>query len=497
MTTEFDVLIIGAGLSGIGTACQLAQAFPRKRLAILERRNHVGGTWDLFRYPGIRSDSDMFSFGFAFRPWNELKVLADGPAIRDYICETAREHGVEQKIHFGLKTTRANWCSRQRLWTVSALHEVSGETRSHTTKYLICCTGYYNYDAGFLPNFPGVANFKGQCIHPQDWPDNLDYRGKNVVVIGSGATAVTLVPALAGTARHVTMLQRSPSYIFSVPGQDRITEVLSKFLPERWAYGLARKRNIAIQRSLYLACKRWPTMMRKWLLGHVRKHVGADFDMRHFTPSYMPWDERLCAVPDANLFKALRAGEASVVTDQIEMFTQSGIRLKSGQELLADIIVTATGLNIQMLGGIALSVDNEARPLNRQMTYKGVLVQDVPNMAWIFGYTNAPWTLKSDIAGAYLCRLMQYMDAKDIEVAAPRDVEDCALDAGILEALQSGYVRRAKETQPRQGRKLPWRVLNHYGCDRKMLLKEPIDDGVLRFELANRAERLPQSGCGT
>jgi len=482
MTTQFDVLIIGAGLSGIGTACQLAQAFPRKRLAILERRNHVGGTWDLFRYPGIRSDSDMFSFGFKFRPWNELKVLADGSAIRGYIGQTAREYGVEQKIHFGLKTTQANWCSEQRHWTVSALHEASGETRSYTAKYLICCTGYYNYDAGFLPNFPGIANFKGQCIHPQHWPDNLDYSGKNVVVIGSGATAVTLVPAMAGTAGHVTMLQRSPSYVFSVPGQDRITEVLSKVLPERWAYGLARKRNILIQRWLYLACKRWPTMMRKWLLGRVRKHVGPDVDMRHFTPGYMPWDQRLCAVPDANLFKALRAGHASVVTDQIEMFTQTGIRLKSGQELEADIIVTATGLNIQMLGGIELSVDDEARPLNRQMTYKGVLVQDVPNMAWIFGYTNASWTLKSDIAGAYLCRLMQHMDAKGVEVAAPRDAEDCALDAGILDALQSGYVQRAKD-QPRQGRKLPWRVLHHYERDSRMLLEEPIDDGVLRFEL--------------
>jgi monooxygenase len=424
-------------------------------------------------------------------------VLADGSAIRSYIRQTAREYGVEQNIHFGLKTTQANWCSRQRQWTVSALHEASGETRSYTAKYLISCTGYYNYDAGFLPNFPGVANFKGQFIHPQHWPDDLDYSGKNVVVIGSGATAVTLVPAMAGTARHVTMLQRSPSYIFSVPGQDRVTEILSKFLPERWAYGLARKRNIVIQRWLYLACKRWPTTMRKWLLGQVRKRVGPEFDMRHFTPSYMPWDERLCAVPDGNLFKVLRAGQASVVTDQIEMITPTGIRLKSGQQLEADIIVSATGLNIQMLGGIELSVDDEARPLNRQMTYKGVLVQDVPNMAWIFGYINASWTLKSDIAGAYLRRLMQHMDANGIEVATPRDAEDCALDAGILDALQSGYVQRAKETQPRQGTKLPWRVLNHYERDSRMLLVEPIDDGVLHFELSSPAERLLQRECAT
>jgi len=489
---SFDILIIGAGLSGIGTACQLAEAVPQKRLAILERRNSIGGTWDLFRYPGIRSDSDMASFGYKFRPWTDAKVLADGPGIRSYIRDTAREYGVEQKIQFGLKTTQADWCSRQRHWTVTALHEASGETRRYTAKVLINCTGYYNHEQGFLPAFPGVENFKGQCIHPQHWPENLDYQGKKVVVIGSGATAVTLVPTMAGTAAHVTMLQRSPSYVLSLPNRDKISKTLAKVLPASWVHRLARQRNILIQRGLYQACKRWPKTMRKWLLSKVRKEVGPGVDMRHFTPDYMPWDERLCAVPDGDLFKALRKGTASVVTDHIDTFTETGIRLKSGQQLDADIIVTATGLKLQMLGGMQLSVDGKARPMNQQMTYKGVLVQDLPNMAWIFGYTNAPWTLKSDLAGAYLCRLMQHMDAQGLDVAVPRDSEDCALDAGIMDALRSGYVQRAQGTQPRQGSKLPWRVLNHLGRDTRMLLDEPIDDGVLQFSAAaDAAAALP------
>jgi cation diffusion facilitator CzcD-associated flavoprotein CzcO len=481
---DVDVLVIGGGLSGIGTACQLAEAFPHKRLAILERRHRVGGTWDLFRYPGIRSDSDMYTFGYKFRPWNALKVLADGPAIRDYIHETAREYGIEDKIRFGLKTTKADWCSRQRRWTVTAVHEESGETHTYTAKYLIGATGYYNHDAGFLPTFPGVERFKGQCIHPQHWPEGLDYRGKRVVVIGSGATAVTLVPALAGEAAHVTMLQRSPGYVFSVPALDKISSMLLKFLPESWVYALARQRNILIQRWLYQACKRWPKAMRGWLLAHMRKHLGPDFDMRHFTPKYMPWDERLCAVPNADLFVAVREGRASVVTDQIETFTETGVLLKSGQELEADIIVTATGLNLQLLGGIELSIDGQPRPLSQLMTYKGVLVQDMPNLAWIFGYTNAPWTLKADLAAAYLCRLVRHMDNKGHDVAAPRDEEGCVLDASLLDALQSGYVQRGSHMLPRQGTKLPWRVLNDYKRDRRMLLDEPLEDGLLRFEPA-------------
>jgi cation diffusion facilitator CzcD-associated flavoprotein CzcO len=478
---HFDVLIIGAGLSGIGTACQVQAEFPHKSIAVLERRERLGGTWDLFRYPGIRSDSDMYSFGYKFRPWQDLKVLADGDSIRNYIAETAAEFGVEEKIHYGLKVVSADWSSPESRWTVTTLHEGTGETRTYSCSYLVSATGYYNYDAGYLPTFPGVDRFEGRCIHPQHWPEDLDYTGKKVVVVGSGATAVTLVPAMAGDAEHVTMLQRSPSYVFSVPALDKISKFLGRFLPANWVYRFARKRNISIQRGLYLACRRWPAQMRRLLLWQVRRHLGPNVDMSHFTPNYMPWDERLCAVPNGDLFKVLASGEASVVTDQIDTITETGILLKSGRELEADIIVTATGLNIQMLGGVRLSVDGEARELHEQMTYKGLLVENIPNLAWVFGYTNAPWTLKSDIAAEYLCRLFKHMDDNGHTIATPHDVESCALDVGILDQLQSGYVQRAKDTMPRQGSKLPWKVLMHYEKDSKMLLEDPIDDGLLRF----------------
>ncbi|MDB5974599.1 MAG: FAD-containing monooxygenase EthA [Nevskia sp.] len=481
MNQNFDVLIIGAGLSGIGAACHLAMECPGKRVAILERRNTIGGTWDLFRYPGIRSDSDMFSFGFKFRPWNELKVLADGPSIRQYVSDTARQYGIDKQIQFGLKTIAADWSSEQRCWTVTALHEASGETRTYRANFLIGATGYYNYDKGFLPHFPGEERFKGQRIHPQHWPENLDYRGKRVVVIGSGATAVTLVPAMAAEAGHITMLQRSPSYIFSVPGFDKISAVLRHLLPEKWVYAMARKRNIVIQRWLYLAARRWPERVRDILLAGVRRQLDDKSNMRHFTPSYMPWDERLCAVPDADLFKALNSGKASVVTDHIESFTETGILLKSGQTLDADIIITATGLQIQVLGGTDLRVDQQPRPVSAAMTYKGVLMQDIPNMAWIVGYTNAPWTLKADIASHYICRLLKHMDANGLAVATPHTSESSLENETIFGALGSGYVRRASNLLPRQGRELPWRVLHHYERDTEMLMNQPIDDGVLEF----------------
>ncbi|MCQ4120651.1 flavin-containing monooxygenase [Rhodococcus tibetensis] len=481
-TTHFDVLIIGAGLSGIGTACQVSAEFPNKTIAVLERRERLGGTWDLFRYPGIRSDSDMYSFGYKFRPWNDSKVLADGASIREYIADTAREYGIDRKVHYGVKIVAAEWSTTAGRWTVTALHEASGETRTYTCGFLVSCTGYYDYDAGHLPDFPGLDKFEGRCVHPQHWPEDLDYTGKKVVVIGSGATAVTVVPSMAGDAEHVTMLQRSPSYIFSVPALDKISQVLGRFLPDKWVYSSGRKRNIAVQRGLYRACRRWPRQMRRFLLWQVRRRVGPGFDMSHFTPSYMPWDERLCAVPDGNLFKVLASGEASIVTDHIDTFTETGIALESGRELEADIIVTATGLNIQMLGGMTLSVDGEARELHEQMTYKGVLVEGIPNLAWVFGYTNASWTLKSDIAGAYLCRLLRHMDEGGHTVATPRDVENSALDVGMLDELQSGYVQRAKAVMPRQGSREPWKVLMNYEKDTKMLLDDPICDGLLRFE---------------
>lgn len=485
MQNHYDVLIIGAGLSGIGTACRVTMEMPTATVGIIERRKAIGGTWDLFRYPGIRSDSDMFSFGYSFRPWHELKVLADGPSIRRYVTDTAREYGIDKKVRFGLKTTNAAWCSESKRWRVSCLEEDSGIVHELTCSYLISCTGYYDYDAGYLPSFPDEERFQGTRVHPQHWPEDLDYRGKRVVVIGSGATAVTLVPAMAAEAAHVTMLQRSPSYVFSVPGYDKLSAVLQRVLPKRLVFKLARKRNIVLQRFIYKASKRWPKLVRSWLLSGVRKQLGEQFDMRHFTPRYQPWDERICAVPDADLFKALKAGKASVVTDQIASFTETGIRLKSGQELTADIIVTATGLQLQTCGGMQLQVDGEPVHLNELMTYKGSLLQNVPNMGYVFGYTNAPWTLKADMTASYLCRLFKYMQQNGLAVVVPRaPAEELQHDETVLGSMQSGYIQRAAATLPRQGRDLPWRVLHNFERDQRMLLKQSVEDPCLEFRPA-------------
>jgi monooxygenase len=485
-THHFDVLIIGAGLSGIGVACQISTAFPDRTLAILERRERLGGTWDLFRYPGIRSDSDMFTYGYSFRPWTSSTVLADGSSIREYLADTAREFGIDDKIRYDHTIASVDWSSAVQRWTVTAL-ESSGEVRTYTCRFLVGATGYYDHDAGYQPEFPGAERFGGRLVHPQHWPADLDHSGKQVVVIGSGATAVTLVPAMAGEAAHVTMLQRSPSYIFSVPARDKISEALSRVLPQRWVYSLARKRNIATQRWIYRACKRWPRQMRRLLLGQVRRKLGASVDMQHFTPTYQPWDERLCAVPDADLFEALKSGEASIVTDQIESFTETGIALRSGRHLEADVIVSATGLRLQMLGGITVSVDGVVRELHEQMSYKGVLLQDIPNMAWVFGYTNASWTLKSDLTGAYVCRLLQHLDDHGLGAVTPRDLEGCTTQAGMLDCLSAGYVQRGKNVMPRQGAHGPWQVRMDYAHDSTALLDDPVVDGVLQFEAARTA----------
>ena len=493
MSDSYDVLIIGAGLSGIGMACHLTRDCPGKSFAVLERRQSIGGTWDLFRYPGIRSDSDMFSFGYAFRPWNDTKVLADGPAIRQYVIDTAKEYGVDQKIRFGLKIVSADFSSASALWTVTAIDEASGASRTFTSRVLISCTGYYNYDKGFLPDFPGADSFKGQRIHPQHWPEGLDYRGKKVVVIGSGATAVTLVPAMAKDAAHVTMLQRSPSYIFSVPGDDKISGLLNRFLPSKWVHQLARTRNIKLQRVMYKAAKRYPGRIRKLLLGAVKQQLGDAVDMKHFTPSYKPWDERLCAVPNGDLFKTLKSGKASVVTDHIECFNEGGILLKSGQQLDADIIVTATGLNIQIFGGVQVTVDGEVRDSGSLMTYKGALLQDVPNLGWIMGYTNASWTLKADLIARYLCRLINHMDKRGQTIFLARAPDGEMQDDSILGSLGSGYIQRAQGTLPRQGSQLPWRVLHAYELDKPMLLEAPIEDAYLQLSAAAPAAATAKS----
>ncbi len=485
-TQHFDTLIIGAGLSGIGTAVRLNKEHPQRSMAIIERRERMGGTWDLFRYPGIRSDSDMASFGYGFKPWNSDKVLADGPSIRNYISEAAEEAGLLDKIQYGLQITESNWSSDQQHWRVTAVAEGSdpgeNKTRHFTCNFLINCSGYFNHDKGFRPEFPGEENFNGQIIHPQQWPENFDYSGKKVLVIGSGATAVTLVPSMADKTEHITMLQRSPSYVFTMPNNDKVSVLLRKFLPEKLAFKIVRTRNLIVQRGLYIACRRWPKMMRKWLLNGVRKRVGPDVDMRHFSPNYMPWDERLCAVPDGDLFDALREKRASIVTDHIDSFTTDGVRLKSGDEIKADIIIAATGLNLQMMGGMELKLDDKPMPLNQQMTYKGALIENIPNFMWVFGYTNAPWTLKSEIASQYLCRLFRHMDERDLAVVTPRDKENHALDDGIMDSLQSGYVQRDKHCLPRQGSEGPWQVTMHYGKDKKVLLNQPIDDGCLEYQ---------------
>ncbi|MFO7706281.1 MAG: NAD(P)/FAD-dependent oxidoreductase [Halopseudomonas sp.] len=486
---HLDVVIIGAGLSGIGMACHLSKMCPEHSVAILERRDAIGGTWDLFRYPGVRSDSDMFSFGYQFRPWNDLQVLADGESIRRYICDTAAEYHISDKIRFGLDITQANWSSADKRWTLTATQLDSGAIRQFTCNFLISCTGYYNYHQGYLPDFPGVKRFQGQCIHPQAWPEDLDYRNKKVVIIGSGATSITLLPAMADTAAHVTMVQRSPSYIFCVPSRDRLAGLLKKVMPDSWVYHITRRRNIRIQRWMYRSAKRWPEKTRQFLLNSVRKQLNNPDDMRHFTPDYMPWDQRLCAVPDADLFHAINAGKASVETDHIETFTEKGLLLRSGKEIEADIIVTATGLQLQVLGGMQLTLDGQPVAIHEQMTYKAVMMQNLPNMGWILGYTNASWTLKADIAAQYLCRLIKHMDQHHYKVAVPLGGDDSALPSSIMGALESGYVQRANAVLPRQGKALPWQVLNDYLQDSDMLMKQSLEDGILAFDPPEQPSR--------
>ncbi|MDV6249690.1 NAD(P)/FAD-dependent oxidoreductase [Vibrio sp. EA2] len=486
---HYDTIIIGAGLSGIGTACHLASEHPDKTLAILERRERMGGTWDLFRYPGIRSDSDMASFGFDFKPWYSDKVLADGKSIREYVAETAEEFGFDDKVQYGLAITKADWSDEKQRWTVTATHEPSGEERVFTCSFLINCAGYYNFDKGHRPRFEGEESFQGDIVHPQFWPEDFDYSDKKVVIIGSGATAITLLPSMAEKAAGVTMLQRSPSYIMSVPNTDKISVFLNHFLPKKWVFNLTRKRNILLQRGMYLACRKWPNRMRKVLLSHVRKQVGPDFDMSHFTPNYNPWEQRLCAAPDGDFFQTLRSGKADIVTDHIDHFTEKGIKLKSGQYIEADVVVTATGLDIQLMGGMAFHLNGEPINVPNRMIYKGIMIEGVPNYGWIFGYTNAPWTLKADIGGRYLCNLFTHMEQKSFAVVRPVDNDNASTGVSMLDGFAPGYMERAKERMPRQGNEGPWVVTMHYGKDKKALTEDPIEDGFLQFSPAVNQEK--------
>ena len=478
----YDVLIIGAGVSGIGMACTLERESPAMRYAILERRERLGGTWDLFRYPGVRSDSDMCTYGYQFRPWGDSKVLADGSAIRNYLVDTAREYGVDRHIKYGLKTVRAEWSHEAQRWTVIALDE-SDPSHRHTfvCRQLVMSTGYYNYDKGHTPSFPDIEQFDGEVIHPQHWPKDYDCTGKHIVVVGSGATAITLVPAMAPDAAHVTMLQRSPTYIMSVPSRDVMTEKLARIIPRSWAFAFARWRNTLLAGWVYQACRKWPDKMRAILLKKTAERLDGASDMRHFTPTYAPWDQRVCVVPDADLFAAIRSGKASVQTDKISGFRGRDILLASGATLRADVLVSATGLEVQAMGGMEIFIDGAQYEVKDHMMYKGVLLQDLPNFAWIIGYTNASWTLKSDLSTAYLARLYQYMDGKGLGVVVPRDDRNSKLEQSIMGGLTSGYIVRANDRMPRQGAQSPWRASSHYRSDKVTMLNDRIDDGILVF----------------
>ncbi|CDL83967.1 flavin-containing monooxygenase [Xenorhabdus szentirmaii] len=482
MNDHYDVLIMGAGVSGIGMACHLARECPNKKVILLERRQAIGGTWDLFRYPGIRSDSDMMTFGYKFRPWTGISVFADGDSIKRYVNETAKEYGIDKKIQFGLKITHADWSGSTGQWRVTALEEATGETHTFTCNYLIAATGYYNYDEAYLPDYPGINDFKGPVVHPQHWPEELNYKGKKVVVIGSGATAATLVPAMAKDTAHITMLQRSPSYYLSVPEKDKISQFLGKFMPERWVYTISRNRNLFLHRLLYKSSRHVPTLLKSFLLSSARKRVGPNFNMNHLTPKYIPWDERLCVIPSGNFLKVLKEGKASIVTDYIERFTENGILLKSGQKLPADIIVSATGLKLSVLGGIEISIDEKKLQGNERMLYKGTLVQNIPNFAYLFGYTNSSWTLKIDLSANYVCRLLQEMDRRGAKSVIPCAQSDEMLKhENIFGELQPGYVKRADEGLPRQGRSPNWHVPHDYKKDVEVLIKQPVDDAALKW----------------
>ncbi len=483
-----DVLIVGAGLSGIGAACHLKMECPRKSFVILEGRHAMGGTWDLFQYPGVRSDSDMYTLGYRFRPWRDAKAIADGPAILNYIHETADEFAINEKIHYGHRVKRAIWSSNDARWTVEA--ETAGEKKVFTCTFLYLCTGYYDYEGGYTPEWTGTQRFRGQMVHPQKWPSDLDYENKRVVVIGSGATAVTLVPAMADRAAHVTMLQRSPTYVVTRPGTDKIANWLRRSLPDRTAYGLARWKNVLFGMFFYSLARKRPEIF-KWMLAKgVRRQLGEDYDLKHFSPRYNPWDQRLCLVPDGDLFRSIKEGRASVVTDQIETFTETGVQLKSGEHLEADIIVTATGLVLKIMSGLQLIVDGELVELSKTMAYKGMMYSDIPNLAQAFGYTNASWTLKCDLTGEYVCRLLNHMDRHGYNQCTPR-VNGAAIDDEPIIDFTSGYVQRAIHTLPRQGSKTPWRLSENYIKDLSMLRYGRVDDGTMEFRAAR--ESRPES----
>lgn len=476
-TEHFDVVVVGAGLSGIGAGYHLQTLCPDRSYVILEGRATLGGTWDLFRYPGIRSDSDMYTLGYAFKPWTEAKAIADGPSILQYVEETARENGIDRHIRFNQHVERAEWSTPDARWTVTS-DGPDGPTR-FTCNFLFMCSGYYNYARGHTPDWPGTEQFAGRIVHPQFWPADLDYSGKEVVVIGSGATAVTLVPAMAQRAAHVTMLQRSPTYVVSRPAEDATANWLRRKLPAMLAYRLVRWRNVLLGMAFFNLARKRPAKTKQRLIDMVQTELGPDYDVAtHFTPRYNPWDQRLCLVPDADLFDALKEGRASVVTDTIDHFTADGIVLASGAELPADIVVTATGLELQLLSDVAFSVDGTPVDLAETYNYKGMMYSGVPNMASSFGYTNASWTLKADLTCGYVCRLLNTMSKRGLRQATPT-LSDTHLEAKPFLDFTSGYVTRAMAKFPKQGDKSPWRLHQNYARDLLTLRFGSVDDAMV------------------
>jgi cation diffusion facilitator CzcD-associated flavoprotein CzcO len=480
-TDHVDVLIVGAGLSGVGAAHHLKERCPGKSFALLEARDAIGGTWDLFRYPGIRSDSDMYTLGYSFRPWKSAKSIADGPSILEYVRDTARRDGTVEKIRFNHRATAARWSSADARWTLDVERTDTGETVQMTAGMVFMCTGYYRYDEGYTPEFPGTERFAGTIIHPQHWPEDLDYAGRRVVVIGSGATAVTLVPAMAEQAAHVTMLQRSPTYIVTLPGEDPVANGLRRALPSKLAYAVTRWKNVTVQAAFYQLSRRAPKVVRRALRRGVERQLPEGFDVdTHFSPRYDPWDQRVCLVPDGDLFRAIRRGKASIVTDTIETFTERGLRLTSGAELEADVVVTATGLNLLALGGVELEVDGREVELSETVGYKGMMLSGVPNMVMALGYTNASWTLKCDLTCEYLCRMLRHMDEHGYRIAMPKAPDPSEPRLPFID-LQSGYVMRSIDRFPRQGSRAPWRLYQNYLRDIALLKFGSLEDEGIEF----------------
>ncbi len=478
--SPLDVLIIGAGLSGIGAACHLARKSPGKSYVLLEGRHEIGGTWSLFKYPGIRSDSDMYTFGYSFKTWDDPKSFAAAPSIMTYLQEAVEEFGVADHIRYQQKALSYDFDSAEKLWTVTTRDGESGEEVKFRGRFLFNCTGYYNYDAGYTPEYPGVERFAGRLIHPQQWPEDLEVAGKRVVVIGSGATAVTILPELADACAHVTMLQRSPTYVGALPNKDLIAGFLKRVLPKGFAHKVIRGKNILGNMIFFELCRRFPNAMRKFIMRDVRKHLGDYPAEPHFVPSYKPWEQRFCLAPDGDIFKVLKEGKASVVTDHINRFTPNGILLQSGEELPADIIISATGLKLKAFGGIPISVDGERFDVSKSFVYKGTMLSDLPNFFVFVGYSNASWTLKSDLTSEYVARVFDYMEKHDFDVIQPRVIEP-ELKPVLLMNLNSSYINRSLDELPSQGDKAPWRMYQNYVLDYKMLRMDKIDDGRLLF----------------